>query len=52
MYPAMISHRRSRHYNEKIDDILFPEDRKKKLMRDAIKRIFLQKYIEQGKKYS
>lgn len=45
-------HRKSRHYYEKIDDIIYPEDRQKKLMRDAIKKIFLNKYVDQVKKYS
>lgn len=45
-------HRKSRHFYEKIDDIIYAEDRQKKLMRDAIKKIFLNKYIDQAKKYA
>jgi hypothetical protein len=36
-------HRKSRHFYEKIDEILFPEERKNKLKRDALKRLFIDK---------
>lgn len=48
----MVFHKKSKHPYEKIDEILFPEERQKKKMREAIKRIFLQKYVDKAKKYT
>lgn len=51
-YTDMIYHKKSKHFDQKIDDILFPEDREKKLMLDAIKKILLHRYVEQIKTYN
>ena len=48
-YHAMEKHRRSRHYGEKIDEILFPEDRENKVKKDAIKKVFSGLFEEQKK---
>ena len=48
----MVFHRKGKHSDEKLDEILFPEERQKKKMREALKRIFIQKYIDKAKKYS
>jgi phage gp16-like protein len=47
----MLNHGRSKHYGEKIDEILFIEDRKNKLKRDALKRLFIDKQVEENEKY-
>ena len=48
----MVFHRKAKHCDEKLDEILFTEERQKKKMREALKRIFLQKYIDKAKKYN
>jgi hypothetical protein len=50
-YHTMEYHRKSRHYDEKIDEILFPEDRRNKLKRDALKRLFIDKQREENERY-
>ena len=36
----MVVHRKSKHYDERIDEMIFPEERKKKFRRDALKKLF------------
>lgn len=50
-YINMMFHRKSQHFEEKIDEIIFEEDRAKKLQRDTIKRFFLNRLISQTTKY-
>ena len=51
-YVQMEFHRKSRHYNEKIDEIIFEDEREKKNQRDAIKRFFLNRFLAETAKYS
>ena len=48
-YHAMVVHKKSRHFEERIDEMIFPEERENKKKRDALKKLFFGNLIKTSK---
>lgn len=50
-YPQMLVHRKSKHFDENIDEMIFPEERRNKEKRDIVKKLFWKPFIKKNSEY-